>query len=282
MLIIRSKDENRTLEQIEEHYKIEKELATKLRNCRKDERQYLYNALYDELFKQVPHHPQLIRKDNFKASVQEVARKMQLIAKYLHNQSTFLEVGPGDCKLSFEVAKRIKKVYAVDVSQEIVKYSTCPQNFQLIISDGCSIPLPQNTVTVAYSNQLMEHLHPDDALEQLRNIYHSVAPGGVYICITPNRLCGPHDVSKYFDEEATGFHLKEYTQTELSEIFYQVGFSQLKAYIGGKGIYLRFPLFLIKIVENILELMPFKLRNKLGNFLPIRALLGAILVGQKS
>lgn len=281
MFTIKSQDENRTVEQIKEHYTIEKELASKLLNSSKDDRQQLYTFLYDQLFKQVPHHPQLIRKADSKASAQEVAQKMQLIAKYLHNQSTFLEVGPGDCKLSFEVAKRVKKVYAVDVSQEIVKYSTCPQNFKLIISNGCSIPLPQNTVTVAYSNQLMEHLHPDDALEQLRNIYQAVAPGGVYICITPNRLCGPHDVSKYFDEEATGFHLKEYTQTELSEIFYRVGFSKLKAYIGGKGVYLRFPLFLIKIVESILESMPFKLRNKLGNFLPIRALLGVILVGQK-
>lgn len=281
MFNIRLKDENRPLETIKQHYEIEKELAAKLRNSRKEERHYLYNALYDELFQQVPSHPQLSRQADPEASAQEVSRKIRLVVKYLNPDSVFLEVGPGDCLLSLEVAQRVKQVYAVDVSQEIVKYSTCPPNFKLIISDGSSIPLPSNTVTVAYSNQLMEHLHPDDALEQLRNIYQSLAPGGVYICITPNRLCGPHDISKYFDEEATGFHLQEYTQAELSKLFYQVGFSKLKAYIGGKGIYLRFPLLPIKIVENILNQMPFKLRNKLGNFLPIRALLGVILVGQK-
>jgi SAM-dependent methyltransferase len=275
------KEEDRTLEQIKEHYKIEKELATKLRNARKEERQYLYNDLYDELFKRVLSHPQLSRKANIEVSTREVAQKMRLVSKYLKSESIFLEIGSGDCLLSFEVAKRVKKVYAVDVSQEIIQYSTCPQNFKLIISDGCSIPLTKNTATVAYSNQLMEHLHFDDALEQLHNIYQSLVPGGVYICITPNRLCGPHDISKYFDEEATGFHLKEYTQTELSKVFHQVGFSKLKAYIGGKGIYLRFPLFIIKIVESLLMQMPFKLRNRLGNFLPIRALLGAIIVGQK-
>ncbi|HEY9770129.1 MAG TPA: class I SAM-dependent methyltransferase [Coleofasciculaceae cyanobacterium] len=281
MNIKRFEDDNRTLQQIKEHYKIEKELATKLRNSRKEERQYLYNALYDELFKQVPSHPQINRKADPVASAKEVSRKMRLLIKYLKPDSIFLEVGPGDCCLSFEVAKWVKKVYAVDVSPEIVQHSAYPKNSKLIISDGCSIPLSQNTITIAYSNQLMEHLHPDDALEQLHNIYQSITPGGVYICITPNRLCGPHDVSKYFDEEATGFHLKEYTQTELSDLFYQVGFSKLIAYIGGKGIYLRFPLFIIKIIENILKSIPFKLRNKLGNFLPIRALLGVILVGQK-
>jgi SAM-dependent methyltransferase len=281
MFNISSKEENRTLDQIREHYKIEKELATKLRNSRKEERQYLYNDLYDELFKRVPSHPSLSRKANVEVSAIEVAQKMRLVGKYLKSESIFLEVGSGDCFLSFEVAKRVKKVYAVDVSQEIGQHLTCPQNFRLIISDGCSIPLPKDTATIAYSNQLMEHLHFDDALEQLHNIYQSLVPGGVYICITPNRLCGPHDISKYFDEEATGFHLQEYTQTELSKIFSQVGFSKLKAYIGGKGIYLRFPLLIIKIVESILSKMPFKLRNKLGNFLLVRALLGVILVGQK-
>lgn len=281
MFVIKSKDENRTVEQIKQHYTIEKELATKLRNAPEEDRQHLYNDLYDELYKRVPTHPLLTRKATAEDSAKKASQKMRLIVKYLKPESVFLEVGSGDCLLSFEAAKQAKQVYAVDVSEEIVKYSNYPENFQLIISDGSSVPLADNTVTVAYSNQLMEHLHPDDALKQLRNIYQSIAPGGVYICITPSRLCGPHDVSKYFDEEATGFHLKEYTQAELSQLFYQVGFSKLQAYIGGKGIYLKFPLFVIKIVENILSQLPFKLRKKLGNFLPIRALLGVILVGQK-
>ena len=45
------------------------------------------------------------------------------------------------------------------------------------------------------------------------------APGpdgvGVYICITPNRVSGPHDVSRGFDEVATGFHMHEYTGREI-------------------------------------------------------------------
>jgi len=60
-----------------------------------------------------------------------------------------------------------------------------PANFTLIISDGCSIPAQRNSVDVAYSNQLMEHLHPDDALEQVHNVLDVLKPGGVYICITP-------------------------------------------------------------------------------------------------
>jgi SAM-dependent methyltransferase len=276
------KSENRSIEQVKEHYEIEKELARKLQVSSKEKRQHLYASLYDQLFKQVPHHPQLTRKADPKASAEEVARKMRLLANFLKHDVIFLEVGPGDCNLAFEVAKIVKKVYAVDVSQEIVKNLTSlPQNFELIISDGCSIPVPENTVTVAYSNQLMEHLHPDDAFEQLCNIYNSLVPGGVYICITPSRLSGPHDISKYFDEVATGFHLKEYTYSELQSLFCKVGFSKMTAYIGGQGVYIKFPLPIIKVCEKFLSGMSFSLRRKITNTLPVKALLGVTIVATK-
>ena len=117
--------------------------------------------------------------------------------------------------MSLEMARLVKQVYAIDVSKEMTKGLVFPANFHLILSDGIGIPVPANSIDVAYSNNLVEHLHPDDAVEQLRNIHQALAPGGVYICVTPNRLKGPHDVSKYFDTVATGFHLKEYTVSEL-------------------------------------------------------------------
>ena len=55
---------NRTKENIREHYDVEKELAHKLRNATKEERGKLYSSLYDELYRRVPHHPQLRKKNN--------------------------------------------------------------------------------------------------------------------------------------------------------------------------------------------------------------------------
>ncbi len=49
-------------DQLREHYKIEKGLATRLRNASREERLHLYSFLYDELYRLVPFHPQLIRK----------------------------------------------------------------------------------------------------------------------------------------------------------------------------------------------------------------------------
>ena len=75
--------------------------------------------------------------------------------------------------------------------------------------------MPAGSVDLAFSDQLMEHLHPDDAVEQLRNIHRALKPGGVYVCVTPNRLYGPSDISAFFDDEARGFHLKEYSLDEI-------------------------------------------------------------------
>lgn len=272
----------RTDEQLIEHYEIEKKLANKLRNASKEQRRSLYSSLYDELYRLVPHHSQLTRKMSSQQQEQAIISNMKLLHRFLDKDISFLEVGPGDCALSFEVAKHVKKVYAVDVSTTITENLTTPENFKLHISDGCSIPLPKNSIDVVYSQQLMEHLHPDDAYDQLKNIFAVVAPGGVYLCITPNRLNGPHDISKYFDTVATGFHLKEYTIIELSRLFKKVGFSKVSIYLGVRGIYIKVPIFLPAFCECMLKLLPIKLQQIVAKTKLIRVIISIRIVGHKS
>jgi len=279
-----SKDERRTIEQVKEHYEIEKQLASRLLNSTREERQYLYTALYNELFNRVSHHPQLLIKSDPDATGWIVAQRMQLLSHFLKPNLTYLEVGSGDCSLAFEVTKYVKKVYAVDVSTEITKYSTFPQNFELVISDGCSIPNADNSIDIVYSHQLMEHLHPDDAIEQLQHIYRVLAPGGIYICITPNQLSGPHDISQYFDEIASGFHLQEYKLTELYNLFRRVGFSEVSLYKSYKTLHLKIPLFFLTVflfrrIELAISILPFSLRRKIAG-MPL-LFRGMTIIGKK-
>ena len=185
----------RSEEQIREHYLVERELADRLRNAPKEARGALYRTVYDELFRRVPHHSMLSRKVSPEMSRENLKWQMNLLSPFLKESVTFLEVGPGDCALAFEVAKLVKKVYAVDVSEAITSTSSAPRNFQLILSDGSNIDVPKGSIDVVYSNQLMEHLHPEDAVGQLNNILDALAPGGAYLCVTPNKLNGPHDIS---------------------------------------------------------------------------------------
>ena len=271
----------RTAEQLRDHYEIEKELADRLRRASKEQRRSLYSEVYDELFRRVANHPQLVRRQDPNWQRDQVAYQMKLLSRFVTPETVFLEVGAGDCALSLHVAQRAGSVYAVDVSHEIADQHAAPDHFRLIISDGTSIPVPPGSVTLAYSNQLMEHLHPDDALEQLRNLHRALAPGGRYLCVTPNRLSGPHDISKYFDRVATGFHLAEYTAGDLSRLFREVGFHKLTGYVNIKGVYRRCPLRLLRLLETTLSMLPFSPRRRVANNSTIAGILGLVLVGHK-
>jgi SAM-dependent methyltransferase len=274
------KGEYRTSEQLKEQYEIEKELATRLRESSREERRTLYTSLYDELFQRVPmlSCSQPAQQPSSRDTAEMTSHQWRFLQRFLRRDAIFLEIGAGDCTTSLVVAKFVKKVYALEVSEEITKSLIGPQNFELILFDGCSIPLPSESVNIAYSHQVMEHLHPDDALEQLTSIHKTLTSQGIYICVTPNRLSGPHDISKRFDVVATGFHLKEYTNTELSNLFKQVGFSKVRAYAGVIGIYMRFPLFLLQLLESLLGRLPRRLSRAMAR---LSLLFNIRLVGVK-
>ncbi|NJO09930.1 MAG: class I SAM-dependent methyltransferase [Leptolyngbyaceae cyanobacterium SL_1_1] len=264
--------EERSFAQIKKHYLIEKALASQLKASTKAERidKKLYTKLYDELFRQVPDHTQLSRLPSSKTDYL-INQRVSFLEHFFRSETTFLEIGCGSGHLTSKVAAKVNKVYAVDVSEEITQTLVLPDNVELIISDGISIPVPEASIDVAYSHQLMEHLHPDDAVEQLQAIYRSLRPGGVYVCVTPNRLCGPHDVSKYFDQVATAFHLKEYSVSELYVLFEQAKFVEIslcKIYKQSQIFHLPIVpglVSLFKLSELILENIPFQLRRRLAN-----------------
>lgn len=219
--------ERRSEDELWQHYMVEKELADRLRHATREERRRLYTSVYEELFRRLPNHPQLTKKIPTQEKLERIEYQLRLLRPWLTSDTTFLEVGAGDCALSFAVARYVTHAYAVDVSETIARAPSTPKNFTLLISDGSNIPVPDGIITLAFSDQLMEHLHPDDALDQLADIYRSLAPGGTYVCVTPNRLTGPHDISRYFEETAAGFHLKEYTMRELIAMFKRVGFKKV-------------------------------------------------------
>jgi len=270
----------RSREELEQHYRIERELAERLRHADRAERALLYGRVYDELFQRVPLHPQLARREDETARALAVAERLALLQRFLRPETVFLEIGAGDSSLSRRVARSVKFCYALDVSREILRTAT-DSNMRTILSDGCSIPVPPGSVTLAYSYQVMEHIHPDDAVEQLQNIFRALAPGGIYLCVTPSRLNGPHDVSRYFDSIASGFHLKEYTFTELAELFRRAGFRNATPYVGISHHYFSPPLPLLIAFEAFLERLPAGLRRRFGNVRGLRNLLFVSLAGRK-
>jgi SAM-dependent methyltransferase len=273
--------EKRSLERCRAHYEVEKELAERLRSSPRETRLHLYSSVYDEMYRRVLDHPMLIEKENPVQRLSTVRRQLRMLEKYLSSDSVFMEIGAGDCMISREVARIASKVYAIEISEEIARSAELPPNADFILSDGIGIPVPERTVTIAMSDQLMEHLHPDDASDQLAEIYRALAPGGLYVCMTPNRLNGPHDISKYFGSEPVCFHLKEYSFCELTNLFHEVGFSRIQGLVGARGRYLATPVIFHRVLETLFGMLPQPIRSRLGRTMVFRALLGVKLVAWK-
>lgn len=269
----------RSQEAIRRHYEIEVKLADRLRQARAVDRPKLYASVYDELFRSVPDHPQL--REQAGESERRALQKWRLVRKHLKRETRFLEIGAGDGALSRLAAPRVRSLVALEVSEEIIKRAALPSNARIVIGDGVAIPLADAGIDVAYSNQVLEHFHPDDAVAHLREISRVLAPAGSYICVTPNRFSGPHDISSSFDLEAKGLHLKEYAFMELIGFMRAAGFRRFKAYAGGKGFYLPSPVVIVAAIEKILAKLPRRVNRFLARIPVIRAFLGIVIVAVK-
>jgi SAM-dependent methyltransferase len=85
---------------------------------------------------------------------------------------------------------------------------------------------PPGSFDAVISNQLVEHLHPDDLTTHLRSVRALLRPGGRFAFATPHAYTGPHDISRVFNlDRPEGMHLREYTYAELASALAEAGFS---------------------------------------------------------
>lgn len=271
--------EKRPDDRILAHFELERSLAARLRSAPRSDRAMVYGQVYQELFESLPDHPQNVRRKQ--PTAESVHRQARSIAKYLTPTSTFLEVGCGDGALAIALAKTVARSYGLDVTEALLPASL-PENFTFVKTSGIAIALPDSSIDFAYSNQLVEHLHPDDAKDQFQEIRRTLRRGGKYYCTTPNRVSGPHDVSGYFTYEPNGFHLKEYDYASLKQLFLDAGFSKVKVQIlvSTSGRRAAVPFFLVRLIERGFLALPAALRVRLTTNLLTFSLLGITMVGE--
>jgi SAM-dependent methyltransferase len=200
-----------------EQYEIERKLARRLRSVSKEERRRVYAEVYDELFERAPRDRRASRPDDAALGSRRAAQ-LRLLGSLIGPQATLLEIGPGDCAVLNAIAPTVQRAYAVDVTSRRAEQTSFAPNVEFVVSDGVTVPVPTSTITFAYSNQVLEHMHPDDVRDHLADVHRVLAPGGRLLCITPNRVTGPHDISRHFTERASGLHLSEYSIGELCDL----------------------------------------------------------------
>ena len=171
---------------------------------------------------------------------------------------------------------------AIDISYCITDNLDTPENFNLIISDATKISLTSNSANLIFSDQFVEHLHPEDAINHFKEVYRILCNKGHYVCLTPHRFSGPHDISVYFDDVATGLHLKEYSNAEIENLMRQVGFTNIRTIVKYKSKTIIFPIKLINWIEKVVAKLPVHIRRKVARLPILRNFLGISIIGQKN
>jgi len=271
--------ETRSPERLQAHYIIERELAERLRGSAPDERSSLYGQLYGELFARLPDHPQ--HKMDPARRRKNTENQVAFLRGHLRPTDVYVEMGCGDAAVTRAVAPFVREAIGVDVTAALIDPAGAPENFRFVKTSGTDIALPSDYADLVYSNQLMEHLHPDDALAQLGEIHRVMKPGGRYICVTPSRVTGPHDISAYFGYEPAGFHLREYDHASLAVLFRQAGFGSAVAHATIKGRHVSVPVGVAVAVEKVFMALPRAARLRITQIGPVRNLAGVTLIGRK-
>lgn len=264
------------LEEKRMQFDAEKEIATLLLKSNKKLRRKLYSIEYDRFFKMFPNHSSVNSKDKENAINQEIL----IVKKIMTDNNNLLEIGAGDSLFARKACQLFKNVIAIDVSSENNNLDF-PINYKQIICNGIELPVEYKSIDFIFSNQVAEHLHPEDLEDQTKMIYKCLKYGGIYEIVTPHRYRGPHDVSKYFSSRAEGLHLKEYTIYEIYKILKKIGFKKINLIFKIRGLIILVPVALAFIIENIFRLFPDKIRKKILNKILFKQFFFIRLVGIK-
>jgi SAM-dependent methyltransferase len=253
----------RTRESLVTHYLTERRLATQLkRSSSREERKQIMAGMYDELFRAVPDHPRLTRRADRELTRKANESRFFVLDRFLSPATVFAEFGSGDCLFANEVARRVRSVYAIDISDQRGDGFQSPANFTLVTYDGYDPPAVEpESVDVCFSDELIEHLHPADTEAHLRHVLRLLKPGGVYVFRTPHAQSGPDDVSRYFSSVAEGFHLKEWTYSELLPVMRDLGFDRFETLWQARRLLARLPAGYFLSAERAMAACPSRLRT---------------------
>lgn len=269
MQLRKSLPSNRSFEQVLNHYKVEKKLATQLKEADRTSRKDIYSSMYDELFSKVPDHPRLTKRNDKSESLKKVGHRMAFIKRFLKREQLFVEFACGDGRLLKEAAKYCKQAIGVDISDQRDKNEAFPQNTSVVVYDGYDLSqISDESIDFVFSDQLIEHLHDEDVEHHFSIVKQTLKKGGAYAFRTPHAYCGPHDVSQYFSNIPECFHLKEWTFKDVKDVE-KIGFRKVNYYWSAKNIHIRMPRFYFSFVEAIFEKSnSYKLRKVAQLFLP--------------
>ncbi len=153
-----------------QHYLLEKRLAQRIMASSRQDRVRVTMDAYNELFSSIPWHP--ARACSEEAGQASLREKWVLFGHLLGPHASLLEIGAGNGDWTrLAACKTAGRCVGIDISREVlVSKPGDPPNLELRVMDAVDLDLPANTFDLAISDQLIEHLHPDDVELHLASV----------------------------------------------------------------------------------------------------------------
>jgi 2-polyprenyl-3-methyl-5-hydroxy-6-metoxy-1,4-benzoquinol methylase len=217
------------------HYEIEKDYARQILETPKgsDERRELFQQAYSDVIGNIIHcyDPGGAGTD-YTDTVTAIVKSLPPSS---HKDVTkVFDLGCGSGNLLVALAKEGYDVFGIDTSvpsielakQDLGPFGKSERVRRVDILDYN----PPTKFDVVVMDNVIEHLLPDETPDVLSKCYSMLADEGYLVVITPHSFSGPHDVSKYFvpfGSKAEGFHLKEFSFTDLDQSLKRAGFQKV-------------------------------------------------------
>jgi len=190
------------------------------------ERKRLYHTLYERVHV-------LKRRDSEAAThARDNITRIILTFRAELERKSILDVGCGNGSFLIKVSRLIPhgELCGLDTSQIRTNAELPFHFFQGDITEF-SLGRPFDIV---FSHQVLEHIAPSDVARHLESIRAALLDHGKLILHMPNRLWGPHDITRILDNTfsgripALGSHVNESTYSEIVPHLQKAGFTNIR------------------------------------------------------
>lgn len=206
-------------------FELERLWREKILSSSRENRATIVDQAYREIFEKFPNHSRLARTD-------EVARcagrmKARLISPLLRRESTVLEIGCGTGYVVQALNEQGFDCTGAEISQDML--GICKKRgLKVIRGSAHQIDCPDASFDAVFSQEVLEHLHPEDVPLHFQEAHRLLRPNGLLIVETPNCRTGPQDISRGYTRVPQGLHLKEWSVRELIQLFQDAGFTGIR------------------------------------------------------
>lgn len=152
-----------------------------------------------------------------------------------------LEVGCGAGDLLLDLAGcGYRDIVGIDISPAAIRLARCKLEERHLAIEGlhCAsledfcTSFPDARFDLIIHCHIIEHIVPTQAQAFLDQVSKCLTRDGYMVVITPSRLTGPHDNTRFFrppGSEPEGFHMREYSLSELKQLLSLAGFGHFMA-----------------------------------------------------